>query len=165
MPELQKIVQLFDDLQKGDCWIGLNMQDALAGVDAGTACNKRKESGNNIWQLVNHLIYWRKTVMIRLSGKNERPEMIDFYFPGNVSEALWEQTLAQLGEVSIALQNAINGFDESKLHTASPMEGQTYYQLLMRCLQHDAYHMGQVVILKKDREGILNIEQGISNAD
>ena len=67
--------------------------------------------------------------MIRLSGKDERPEMIDFYFPENGSEALWELTLAQSGEVSIALQNVINGFDESKLHTASPMEEQTYYRL------------------------------------
>jgi hypothetical protein len=69
MSELQKIVQLFTNLQNGECWIGVNMQQALAGVNADTAAYKRIESGNNIWQLVNHLIYWRKTVMLRLSGK------------------------------------------------------------------------------------------------
>jgi uncharacterized damage-inducible protein DinB len=149
MPELQKIVQLFTNLQNGECWIGVNMQQALAGINADTAAYKRIESGNNIWQLVNHLIYWRKTVIIRLTGKDERPDMADFYFPDQQSETVWKQTLADFEAVSLALINAINELDERKLDAASPKAGQTHYQLLMGCLQHDAYHMGQIVVLKK----------------
>ncbi len=150
MTELQKIVQLFTDLQKGECWIGLNLQDALSGVNATTASYKRTENGNAIWQLVNHLIYWRKTVMIRLSGKNERPEMTDFYFPENRTEALWHETIVEFEKVSDTFIHAVKAFDETKLDQPSPKKEQTYYQLLMGCLQHDAYHMGQIVLLKKD---------------
>jgi len=150
MSEKQKIIQLFDELQQGDCWIGVNMQQALAGVDAATAVYKRKESGNNIWQLVNHLIYWRKTVMIRLQGKNARPPMPDFYLPDDRSEASWQQTLKHFEEVYLSFRDTILAFDADTLDNDSPMKGQTYYQLLMGCLQHDAYHMGQMVILKKN---------------
>jgi len=150
MSELQKIIQLFDELQQGECWIGLNMQQALAGVDAATAAHKRKESGNNIWQLVNHLIYWRGVVMIRLQGKNARPPMADFYLPDDRSEASWQQTRQHFEEVYLGFRNTILAFDESNLDKASPLRGQTYYQLLTGCLQHDAYHMGQMVVLKKD---------------
>ncbi len=149
MTELQKIVQLFTDLQQGECWIGVNLKSALAGVNADTAAFKRNGSGNNIWQLVNHLIYWRKTVMIRLSGKNERPDQTDFYFPEKRTEALWLATISDFEKLSVDFINAIKAFDETQLDTASPKEGQTYYQLLMGCLQHDAYHMGQMVLLKK----------------
>ena len=150
MTELQKIVQLFTDLQNGECWIGVNLQGALAGVNADTAVLKRNETGNNIWQLVNHLIYWRKTVMIRLSGKNERPERVDFYFPEERTEIVWKQTLTEFEKVSAALLNTIKGFDAGNLDLPSPKKEQTYYQLMMGCLQHDAYHMGQIVLLKNN---------------
>jgi len=156
MTELQKITQLFSDLQKGECWIGLNLKDALTGINAETALYRRNENGNNIWQLVNHLIYWRKTVMIRLNGKEEIPTMPDFYFPEERNEKLWQETVIEFEAVSALLLDAIKAFDETKLNIASPKEGQTYYQLLMGCLQHDAYHMGQIVLLKKERVG--NIE-------
>lgn len=151
MREIQKIVQLFDDLQKGECWAGMNMQQALSGVDAETAAYKRKENGNSIWQLVSHLIYWRKTVMIRLTGKNERPPIPDFYQPEENTETSWQACLLEFDVVYLTFREALMAFDEDKLDAPSPMPGQTYYQLLMGCLQHDAYHMGQMVLLKKDR--------------
>ncbi len=149
MREMQKIVQLFDDLQQGECWVGLNMQQALSGIDAATAAYKRNENGNNIWQLVNHLIYWRKTVMIRLRGVNAHPPVPDFYLPDDRDELSWHATRQEFEKVYKDLRIAINSLDEKKLDTASPMPGQTYYQLLLGCLQHDAYHMGQIVLLKK----------------
>lgn len=151
MREIQKIVQLFDDLQKGECWAGVNMQQALSGVDAGMAAYKRNGNGNgnSIWQLVNHLIYWRKTVMIRLTGKNERPPGPDFYQPEEKTETSWQACLLEFEVVYLSLREALMAFDGDKLDDPSPMPGQTYYQLLMGCLQHDAYHMGQIVLLKK----------------
>lgn len=149
MRETEKICHLFDDLQQGDCWIGLNMQQVLEGVSNSTAAQKLHEKGNCIWQLVNHIIYWRKTVMIRLQGKNAQPPMPDMYLPDQPDDTSWQTTLAHFEEVYRQLHQMITGFDESALDKASPMKGQTYYQLLMGCLQHDAYHMGQIQLIKK----------------
>lgn len=66
--EIQKIVQLFDDLQHGECWIGVNMQKVLAGVNAAKAIHKQSVNHNSIWHLVNHLISWRKTVTGQQQG-------------------------------------------------------------------------------------------------
>ncbi|MES2006196.1 MAG: DinB family protein [Bacteroidota bacterium] len=151
MTEIQKIIQLFEALQQGDCWIGLNIQEAVAGVDAKTATQKINPEGNSIWQLVNHLIYWRKTVMIRLQGMNALPPMPDFYQPDDTGDTSWQTTLRHFEDVFMELQKTILAFDETRLGFDSPRKGQTYYQLLMGCLQHDAYHMGQMVMLKKGR--------------
>jgi len=150
MREIQKIGQLFADLQQGDCWVGLNMQQVLKDVTAEKAAIRLHEKGNCIWQLVNHLIYWRKTVMIRLQGRHAEPPMPDMYLPDELTEASWQTTLLHFEEVYRQLSELITAFDESLLDTASPIKGQTYYQLLLGCLQHDAYHMGQMVVLKKD---------------
>jgi len=141
MRETEKISHLFADLQQGDCWIGLNMQQVLDDVTEKTAVTRIHEKGNCIWQLVNHIIYWRKTVMIRLQGKNLQPPMPDMYLPDQPDEVSWQTTLMHFDEVYHNLHSLIKNFDDDLLDKASPVKGQTYYQLLMGCLQHDAYHM------------------------
>lgn len=88
--------------------------------------------------------------MIRLQGKHAEPPMPDMYLPAELTEASWQTTLLHFEEVYRQLGGLIAAFDESLLDAPSPIKGQTYYQLLLGCLQHDAYHMGQMVILKKD---------------
>jgi uncharacterized damage-inducible protein DinB len=149
MSELQKIIQLFDELQNGDCWIGLNMQQVLSGVDARLAANKPSLNHNSIWQLVNHLVYWRRTVAGRVTGVKTVHTVPDMYLPEDLSEANWQDTLQQFEAAYQEFRKTITEMDESNLNTPSPKKGQTYYQLLMGSLQHDCYHMGQMVVLKK----------------
>jgi uncharacterized damage-inducible protein DinB len=149
MTETQKIAQLFNDLQQGECWIGLNLQQVLEGVTPAQATAKFNPGGNSIWQLVNHISYWRKTVMIRLTGKDAYPSSEDFYMPTMQDTSSWQNTLHDFNTVYIAFTKAILSFEETKLNQPSPKPGQTYYQLLMGCLQHDSYHMGQMVLLMK----------------
>jgi uncharacterized damage-inducible protein DinB len=148
MRELEHIVALFDKLQEGDCWTGVNMQQALQGVEAAIAL-KRHADSNCIWQLVNHLVYWRKRVMKRLNGGDTKPDMPDFFIPDTTDEAGWQNTLSLFRDNYAELRTTILAFDETRLHEVSPRKDQTYYHVLMGCLQHDAYHMGQIVLLKK----------------
>jgi uncharacterized damage-inducible protein DinB len=72
-----------------------------------------------------------------------------FICPTIQDTSSWQNTLQDFNTVYIAFTKAILSFDETKLNQPSPKPGQTYYQLLMGCLQHDSYHMGQMVLLKK----------------
>lgn len=149
MREIEKIAALFEAFYEGDCWVGLNFQQAVQGIHAEQASKKKDDAHNSIWQLVNHIIYWRKTVMIRLQGVLGHPPMLDFYQPEKTTIAEWKNTIQHFEEINQTLINTIRSFDDDRLDQPSPMKRQTYYQLLVGCLQHDAYHMGQIVILKK----------------
>jgi uncharacterized damage-inducible protein DinB len=127
MREIEKVVQLFEAFYKGDCWIGLNFQQAIDGIDANQAYIKKGEGQNSIWQLVNHIIYWRKTVIIRLQGVLGHPPMNDFYQPEKSTQSEWEKTLVHFAEVNQALLETIGSFDNNKLDQPSPKKGQTYY--------------------------------------
>lgn len=146
---MEKITQLFNDLQQGDCWIGVNMQQALAGISAQQAARKLGENGNSIWQLVNHLVYWRETVILRLQGEDAYPPGPDFATPAIADESAWKNTLHEFNAAYVKLLQCLSRFDTSRLDKPSPKPGQTFYQLIMGCLQHDGYHMGQIVLLKK----------------
>ncbi len=149
MRETERIADLLKAFYEGDCWIGLNFKQALQGVDFVKAARMKEPFNNSIWQLVNHLIYWRKTVIIRLQGVLGNPPMNDFYQPKDLSQKEWEETLQHFEEVNEALIKAIELFHDDRLDQPSPMKGQTFHDLLIGCMQHDAYHLGQVVMLKK----------------
>jgi len=147
--ELTLIVHQFTELQHGDCWIGINCKEALAHISAEQAAYKKNIDTNSIWQLTSHLIYWRTVTVNRLNGSTALPPFSDFLMPENPSEAKWKQTLLDFEAAYHQLRNAILHFKVANLHHPSPREGQSFYDLLMGCLQHDAYHLGQIVLLKK----------------
>lgn len=147
--EINRITKQFTSLQHGDCWIGINFKEALQGVDARKAADKINEEGNSIWMLVSHIIYWRTTVINRLTGSTNPPPFADFLLPGEITETNWKQTLHDFEGVYHLLRSTIHNFKEEYLDKPSPKPEQTYYEMIEGCLQHDAYHLGQLVLLKK----------------
>ncbi|MES2849571.1 MAG: DinB family protein [Bacteroidota bacterium] len=149
MAEINRIAKLFADLQHGDCWIGTNFKETLYGVDATMAAKNISNHTNNIWQLVFHLTYWRTSVINRLNGSLEPPPFKDFALPDDLTEENWKQTMQDFESAYHQLRSTILNFKADNLDSPSPRPEQSYYQLIMGCLQHDAYHLGQIVIIKK----------------
>jgi uncharacterized damage-inducible protein DinB len=147
--EINRIAKLFADLQHGDCWIGINCRDALANMDAAMAIHPGANGGNCTWQLVNHIIYWRTITVARLGGSLQPPPFEDFMLPPEGSNEHWKQTLLDFEAAYHQLRSTILHFKAEDLDKPSPKKEQTYYELLMGCLQHDSYHLGQIVLLKK----------------
>jgi len=147
--EINRILKLFADLQHGDCWIGVNFKEALHDVHADLAGRIPAGYSNSIWHLVAHITYWRTRVVNRLTGSDNPPPFPDFLLPAEMNEANWKQALHDFEAAYHLLRNAIHHFNSENLDKPSPKEGQTYYQLIMGCLQHDAYHLGQISLLRK----------------
>ena len=147
--EINRILKLFSDLQHGDCWAGTNYKEVLHGIDAAKAVQNISGKTNNAWQFVAHITYWRTRVVNRLTGSDNPLPFQDFLIPEDLNEYNWRQALHDFESAYHLLRNAIHYFKEENLDKPSPKEGQTYYQLIMGCLQHDAYHLGQLMLLKK----------------
>lgn len=147
--EINRILKLFADLQHGDCWIGTNYKEVLHDVNAEKAMQKVEGYANSTWMLVAHITYWRTAVVNRLTGSTNPPPFADFLLPEICNEENWRQALHDFEAAYHLLRNAIHHFNEENLDKPSPRKGQTFYELIMGCLQHDAYHLGQIMLLKK----------------
>ncbi|MGG9971930.1 DinB family protein [Ferruginibacter sp. SUN002] len=147
--EINRILKLFTEMHHGYCWIGVNFKTALQGLNAEKAGSRNIENGNSIWMLVSHIIYWRTTVVNRLEGTLDTPPFRDFTLPEAFTDETWKQSLKDFESTYHLLIKTIKHFNEKKLQEPSPKNGQTYYDLIMGCLQHDAYHLGQIILLKK----------------
>jgi hypothetical protein len=91
--EMSLLAHQFTELQHGHCWVGINFKEALAHIGAAQAAHKKEVSHNCIWQLANHIIYWRSITVNRLNGSSDHPPFSDFLLPDDTSDANWKQTL------------------------------------------------------------------------
>lgn len=146
--EINRILKQFASLQHGNCWIGVNYRDALHDVDAAMAAARNHNNANSIWMLVSHITYWRTTVVNRLTGSTNPPPFADFLLPGDCNQQNWRQALHDFEAAYHLLRNAIHHFKEENLDKPSPRPSQTFYELILGSLQHDAYHLGQIVQIK-----------------
>ena len=147
--EINRILKQFAELQHGDHWTDNSFKEVLHGVDADNAMKTIDGKTNSIWQLLAHVTYWRTLVVNRLTGTNNPPPFQDFLLPNNCNEESWRQALHDFESAYHLLRNAIHHFNEENLYKPSPKKEQTFYELMLGCLQHDAYHLGQMMLLKK----------------
>ena len=66
--ETERLKQEFSQLYDGDPWIDVQLKQTLKGISAEKAYKRIAEGRNSIWQILNHIIEWRRMILKRLSG-------------------------------------------------------------------------------------------------
>jgi uncharacterized damage-inducible protein DinB len=152
--------RLIDQLERahgGDPWHGSPVRAILDGVTAAQAAAKPPNGAHSIWALVLHMTGWRNEVAARATGEPAgEPAAGDYPAVGDPTPARWTAALAALDASHANLVRVVNGRSDDFLlqPTNDPRNrpagtGVSYYQLLHGIVQHDAYHAGQIAILKK----------------
>ncbi|MEO5777526.1 MAG: DinB family protein [Flavobacterium sp.] len=150
MKESKRIAGLFKNLYAGDPWIDVTITATLEGISAKDAAAHSLDKCNSIWQLVNHIISWRLNVLRRVQGEiittpsnNYITEIVD------ASDAAWKETLQQLEESQEKWLAFLESFQEEDFPKIYPNNEMDYYEHIHGIIQHDAYHLGQIVLLAK----------------
>ncbi len=150
MKETNRIVKLFEDLYNGSPWIDVTIMNTLKNISAEQAAKKVAPERNSIWQIVNHMIAWRENVLIRIQG-NEIVTPNNNYFTEieKVSETGWQKALERLENSQHQWIAFLKTFEESQFEKIYAKNKMSYYEHIHGILQHDAYHLGQIVLLSK----------------
>lgn len=158
---MREIERIADQLRRGHeqaAWHGPSVQEGLAGVTASAAAAHPIPAAHSIWELVLHIIAWRGEVVRRLQGGEPGlPAEGDWPPVGETGEAAWADARRRLDDSHRQLVEAVLGFAETRLDDrvgSKPPDPSLepvgpYYVMLHGVAQHDAYHMGQVAILRK----------------
>ncbi len=158
---MRDIDVLIDELQRahaGDPWHGPSRADILSDVPAAEAARRPPGGAHSIWELVLHMAAWTGEVARRLAGNApSTPTEGDWPpQPAEASDTAWTEALAKLDASHQALAAAVRAFPPERLGevvhagAASPAgSGVTYGATLRGVLQHDAYHSGQIAVLKR----------------
>jgi hypothetical protein len=148
--EITRIQTLFEDTIHGDNWTGINLQQALQGIDATIATKRIHQQHLNIAELTSHLTCWNLVIAKRLDAENELPTPEeDFPVIHQLTEEEWQkiQNDAQIS-FNILIDKLSKKLDDI---LDKPMfDGATSaYRNLHGQISHLHYHIGQIVLLKK----------------
>jgi uncharacterized damage-inducible protein DinB len=150
MLESKRISNLYQSIYNGDPWLDVTLVNTLKDVTAEQAFRKINPNLNTIWEIVNHLIEWRKNILQRVQGKEIiTPEYNYFISISDSSEEAWKETLAKLEKTQDQWNTFLTYFDDGDFEKIYINNNHTYYEHIHGIIQHDVYHLGQIVILKK----------------
>jgi uncharacterized damage-inducible protein DinB len=141
----------------GPAWHGASLDENLKGLAAEQAAARPVADAHSIWELVLHLTAWSAEVTRRLGGAAPAaPAEGDWPAVGAVSAEAWDDALARLRTSHMALVEAVRRYpaecwtDRVGGERDAPLgTGVSYAEMVQGLLQHDAYHGGQIGLLRK----------------
>jgi hypothetical protein len=155
---MQETDRMADELERateGEAWHGPAFKQSLAGVTATEAGARPIPGVHTIWEIVLHMTAWTDEVERRLR-ENVRPlsAEADWPTPQAGDESAWSEATTALTDAHRRLRQTIREFPPSRLdeHLAGQADepaATSFYVMLHGLAQHDAYHTGQLAILRK----------------
>lgn len=149
MKNRKRFKKLFEDNFDGDAWLDVALLSTVAPVAAADAA-KNIYSLNSIWQIIYHITNWRETLVLRIQNKKPTvPENNFFEEITDTSEAAWQTLLQRLEESQKNLVALLKGKKDIEWDDLPSKGNYSSFELMQSILQHDAYHLGQIVLIKK----------------
>lgn len=155
--ERERLDQELLNAWDGDPWHGSPITAILDGIDATQAAARPIATAHTIWELVLHMTGWTREVAHRVAGgKPGDPEGGDWPTVTDSSQPAWLAARQDLGTAHDELRRAIGKMDDATILAPPTVPrdrpagtGTTIYRLVHGLTQHDAYHAGQIALLKK----------------
>ena len=154
MTEIDRILDQHKRAYHGEAWHGPALREVLVDVTAEQAAARPLPNAHSIWELVLHITAWEDATRKALDGiPIDVPDEENFPPVSDTGEAAWRNALTRLEAGHHALREAIARQTDDLLDTSAghfvPGRPYSFYFLLHGVLQHNLYHAGQIVMLKK----------------
>ena len=144
---------------EGPAWHGPSVLEALEGLTEGSAHRHPSPDAHSIWELVLHLAGTYRLVLRRIAG-DSTPLSADEDWPvvSVSTEPEWAAALRTLRELNQQLRREVAAFDPARLD--QPLVEESPYRAYVQFIgvtQHDLYHAGQIVLLKRANQRSVDV--------
>lgn len=133
-----ELLKRWDEAWESGLWAA-PWKKLLEGLSPEDAAWSPQPPRHSIWQIVNHMIFWRDEAIRRFSVGQPSPDdeiaKRNFESPAQPTQVAWSETVARFAASQLRVRSAI-------ANEATDI-GQIRY-----LLAHDMYHQGQVAYLR-----------------
>ena len=150
MSEIHRILDQMDRAFSGDAWHGPSLMSVLDGISAEDASKHPIRGAHSIWELVHHISSWSTISQHRLAGETLKSRRARLAARLGSQRDGVETRARRLVESRARLRDSVKGFQRRSSANRKP-RGRTTRATwsCTACMQHDLYHAGQIVMLKK----------------
>lgn len=138
---------------------------ALEGLNVEQAFWKPTDDVNCIWETLAHLTYYNHAYVERFKGIDYEYDVSsndETFSVGEYEETEWQAEIARFNAVMTEFRDLIATADEAKFAEPVSVENQTKWAtLILNIASHNAYHAGQIMLLRKLR-GNWDRSKGVS---
>ncbi len=144
--EARRIADQLGRSWRGEAWHGPSVREVLADVDEAAARRRPIATAHTIWELLLHVTGWQKAALSRFRG--ETVELADEdNFPA--MDGSWSEALGVADAVLDALVAEVQASKDDRLWEKSAGCPYNNYFLLHGVVQHNLYHAGQIMVLRR----------------
>lgn len=128
-------------------------REALSGMPAELQGAKPESSPHTPWQLLEHMriALWDILEFSR-DPKHVSPQFPQGYWPGAEKppdSQAWDKSVKAFGRDLEAMKNLVSNEKVNLFERIAHGEGQTVLREALVAADHNAYHLGQIVLLRK----------------
>ncbi|HKU62021.1 MAG TPA: DinB family protein [Gemmatimonadales bacterium] len=155
--ETLRLAEQVEGALSGPAWHGASLEENLEGLTPEQAAARPVPEAHSIWELVLHITAWVGEVTRRLGGAEPAlPAEGDWPVVGAVSPGAWSGALERMRSAHAALAEAVRRYPAEGWtrrvggERDAPLgTGVSYADMVQGLVQHDAYHGGQIGLLRK----------------
>ena len=160
----EEMTRLEDQVRRafdGEAWHGPAVLETLAGVSVEAAAAHPVPGAHSIWEIVLHLAGTYRLVLQRSRGQsgNLTAEQ-DWPSVGAPEADRWHDAVEELRRLNREVRLAILGFAGDGLDQMLAPGHYSAYTHFAGLPQHDAYHAGQISLLRK---ALVRVVEAIQN--
>jgi uncharacterized damage-inducible protein DinB len=147
----QRVAEVIERSVSGPMWHGPSLMDLIGDVSADDAGAHAIEGAHSIWELVLHMTAWTEITRERLIGsaKGEPTPEEDWPAVNDRSPESWRAAVERMKDAHRELSADVAKLDDSQLIGRVPGKDHTVLTMIHGIVEHDAYHGGQIAILKR----------------
>ena len=132
----------------------LSFDEAMRGLAPELRGKKVKGSPHTIWQLLEHMRIAQWDILeFSRDAKHVSPKFPEGYWPPRDapnSDAEWKKSVAQFRQELEEMKKLVSEASEEQLFARIPHgEGQTLLREALLAADHNSYHLGQLMLLRK----------------
>ncbi len=148
--QTRRIRSLMNGLYAGPNWVSVDILSTINDLSAGQAAERVLPQSNTIWEIVMHMIGWRKNILRRVQGEH-LPSPGHNYFTeiNDFSDEAWSDVLDEFRQTQVDWLEFLETFDEEDYDKTYENPSSTYYEFVHGIIQHDYYHLGQIKMMVK----------------
>jgi len=126
---------------------------AVDGIPAGKRGARAPGIEHSAWQLVEHLRLAQEDILDFCVNPHYVHTMAwpDDYWPGPTppADAAWTESIASFRRARERMQALAREVEDLTAHVPTGNENQTYLRAILLAADHTAYHVGQLVLVRR----------------